>query len=53
MWIADNWKDYTVIDTSSGEKLEQWGKYTLIRPDPPASWTTDKKDPLWKNADAR
>ena len=26
MWIADNWKDYTVIDTSSGEKLEDRGE---------------------------
>ena len=52
MWLADNWKEYTVIDTSSGEKLEQWGKYTLIRPDPQVIWKTDKKDPLWKNADA-
>ena len=52
MWIADNWKDYTVIDTSSGEKLERWGKYTLIRPDPQVIWKTDKKDPLWRTADA-
>ena len=34
MWIADNWKDYEVIDTSSGEKLERWGDFLLIRPDP-------------------
>ena len=27
MWIADNWKDYEVIDTSTGEKLERWGDY--------------------------
>ncbi len=52
MWTADNWKDYTVIDTSSGEKLERWGKYTLIRPDPQVIWKTDKRDPLWKTADA-
>ena len=52
MWIADNWKDYTVIDTSSGEKLEKWGKYTLIRPDPQVIWKTDKKNPLWRTADA-
>ena len=53
MWIADNWKDYTVIDTSSGEKLERWGKYTLVRPDPQVIWKTEKRDPLWKRADAR
>ena len=52
MWIADKWKDYTVLDTSSGEKLERWGKYTLVRPDPQVIWFTDKKNPLWKNADA-
>ena len=52
MWIADNWSDYTVIDTSSGEKLEKWGKYTLVRPDPQVIWHTEKKNPLWKKADA-
>ena len=52
MWIADKWQDYTIIDTSSGEKLERWGKYTLIRPDPQVIWKTEKKDPLWKRADA-
>lgn len=52
MWLADNWKDYTVIDTSSGEKLERWGKYTLVRPDPQVIWKSDKKNPLWRTADA-
>ena len=52
MWLADNWKDYTVIDTSSGEKLERWGKYTLVRPDPQVIWKTEKRDPLWRRADA-
>ena len=52
MWIADNWKDYTIIDTSSGEKLELWGKYSLIRPDPQVIWKSEKKHPLWRNANA-
>ena len=52
MWIAKDWKDYTVIDTSGGEKLEYWGKYSLIRPDPQVIWKTEKKNPLWKKADA-
>ena len=52
MWLADNWKDYTVIYTSSGEKLERWGKYTLIRPDPQVIWKTEKKNLLWRTADA-
>lgn len=48
MWIADNWKDYKVIDTSAGEKLERWGDYILIRPDPQVLWNTPKKDSCWK-----
>lgn len=52
MWLADQWKDYEVIDTSSGEKLERWGKYVLVRPDPQVIWSTPKNDPLWKNYDA-
>ena len=52
MWLANNWKDYTIIDTSSGEKLEMWGRYSLIRPDPQVIWKTDKKHVLWKRADA-
>ena len=43
MWIADNWKDYEVIDTASGEKLERWGDYILVRPDPQVIWTSDKR----------
>lgn len=52
MWISDKWKDYTVLDTSDGEKLEIWGKYSLVRPDPQVIWSSEKKDPLWKYADA-
>ena len=48
MWIADQWKDYEVIDTSEGEKLERWGSYLLIRPDPQVIWNTPKKHPGWK-----
>lgn len=48
MWIADNWKDYEVIDTSSGEKLERWGNYILVRPDPQVIWDTEKKEASWK-----
>ena len=38
MWIANGWKEYEVIDTSCGEKLERWGKYLLVRPDPQVIW---------------
>ncbi len=48
MWIADGWKDYEVIDTSSGEKLERWSDYMLVRPDPQVIWDTDKKHFGWK-----
>ena len=48
MWIADGWKEYQVIDASCGEKLEKWGKYTLVRPDPQVIWDTPKKEPGWK-----
>ena len=47
MWIADGWKDYEVIDCSDGEKLERWGRYTLLRPDPQVLWSTPKKNPSW------
>ena len=52
MWIADKWEDYIILDTSDGEKLEYWGKYSLIRPDPQVIWKTEKKNPLWRKADA-
>ena len=44
MWIADQWKDYEVIDCSKGEKLERWGQYTLVRPDPQVIWDTPKTE---------
>ena len=53
MWIADNWKDFEVLDTSDGEKLERWGRYYLVRPDPQVIWATPKTDPRWQNFDAR
>lgn len=48
MWIADQWKDYEVIDTSMGEKLERWGDYILVRPDPQVIWNTPKLNSGWK-----
>ena len=48
MWTADRWKDYEVLDCSEGEKLERWGKYTLVRPDPQVIWSTPKKQRGWK-----
>ncbi len=48
MWIANQWKDYEVIDTSKGEKLERWGKYLLVRPDPQVIWDTPRKEKGWR-----
>ena len=52
MRIAD-WKDYELIDTGSGERLERWGDILLIRPDPQIIWKSEKNDPRWKSAHAR
>ncbi len=52
MWIADHWKDYEVLDTSSGEKLESWGGYQLVRPDPQVIWNTKKELKGWKRPNA-
>ena len=48
MWIADGWKDYEVIDTSKGEKLERWGEYRLVRPDPQVIWDTKRNEKEWR-----
>ncbi|MEG0570795.1 MAG: class I SAM-dependent methyltransferase [Oscillospiraceae bacterium] len=53
MRVASSWKDYSIIDTSCGDKLERWGKTILIRPDPQIIWNTQKYDLNWKNADAK
>ena len=50
---AAQWRDYELIDTSDGERLERWGDIVLIRPDPEIIWKTEKKNPLWRNAHAR
>lgn len=53
MRAAEHWREYELIDTSSGERLERWGRYILIRPDPQIIWRTEKTNPLWKDAHAR
>ena len=52
MWQADHWKDYEVLDTSEGEKLERWGNYLLVRPDPQVIWTTPRAAAGWKKPNA-
>lgn len=52
MRYTADWKDYELIDCSDGDKLERWGKITLVRPDPQVIWKTEKSNLLWRKADA-
>ena len=51
MRAATGWRDFALLDASSGEKLERWGDVTLIRPDPQVIWNTPR-GPAWGRADA-
>ena len=51
MFIAEGWKDFAVLDTGNGEKLEKWGDYLLARPDPQVIWPREN-DALWQKAHA-
>ena len=53
LWISDQWKEYEVLDCSGGERLERWGKYILVRPDPQVIWDTPRIVPQWSRYDAR
>ena len=53
MWLADQWKDYELLDASGGERLERWGTHILIRPDPQAIWKTPRTHPGWKRPEGR
>ena len=53
MWIADQWKDYELIDCSKGEKLERWRDVYLVRPDPQAIWDTSRMNRHWQTRNAR
>ena len=52
MFIADGWKDFEVLDTGGGEKLERWGDILLARPDPQVIWPREN-EALWQKAQAR
>ena len=51
MRTADNWKEYRILDTSCGEKLESWGGHVLVRPDPQIIWKSPKRSEMWAKAD--
>lgn len=53
MRVAQNWKDYELIDATDGERLERFGDVLLIRPDPQIIWHTPRRDPRWESANAR
>jgi len=52
MWIADKWQDYSILSCSDKEKLERWGNYVLVRPDPQVLWNTGHSNPMWKHKNA-
>lgn len=52
MRIAPDWKQYKVIATGDGEKLEKWGDITLLRPDPQVIWHAKTPLASFKGVDA-
>lgn len=53
MEIANNWKDYEILDMANGEKLERWNNIYLVRPDPQIIWNDKQYPEKWKQANAR
>lgn len=53
MRYSTDWKDYELIDCSSGEKLERWTREILIRPDPQVIWKSEKENRLWYQPSAK
>ena len=53
MRYSKDLKDYELLDMANGEKLERWGKYILIRPDPQIVWDKKMFPDLWETAHAR
>lgn len=51
MWVADQWKEYELLDASDGERLERWGDYILRRPDPQIIWKETGREQMWNRAD--
>ena len=52
MWHSPGWCDFELLDASDGERLERWGNYILVRPDPQIVWRGFRAHPLWSNPDA-
>ncbi|MDR0292771.1 MAG: class I SAM-dependent methyltransferase [Oscillospiraceae bacterium] len=52
MWTDDGFNDYELLDATDGERLERWGGYILVRPDPQVIWREPRRHERWRNADA-
>ncbi len=52
MFTADQWTNYTLLDTENGKRLEDWAGHILVRPDPQVIWKDTGVSPFWKKADA-
>ncbi|HEY8500393.1 MAG TPA: class I SAM-dependent methyltransferase [Clostridia bacterium] len=52
MLVARAWKDYEILDTGDGEKIERWGNIILRRPDPQIIWPWQKSREIRENVDA-
>ena len=53
MKLANNWRDYEILDMANGEKLERWKDIILVRPDPQIIWKEKQFSEKWKSANAR
>ena len=53
MWVSEKWSDYELLDCSCGERLERWGSFITVRPDPQVIWRTPKEHPSWRETHAR
>ena len=49
MLLADNWKDYELLDASNGMKYERWGNFYLLRPDPQVIWNNGDLEEKYKD----
>ena len=52
MKTISDFKDYQILDMANGQKLEQWGNVTLVRPDPQIIWKERLNSNAWNKVDA-
>jgi 23S rRNA (cytosine1962-C5)-methyltransferase len=53
IWTPNDWREYELIDSGEGEKLERFGTYIIARPDPRALWKKSANAAIWQSAHAR